>query len=241
MSLYRQAGQARRRRRRLAAAAVVALAAVLTIAPWTVRNALVLHAFVPVSTNGGYTLSGTYNDTSRLDPRFPGAWRPANADPAYRALLQRAPAMNEVQVNAMLGSAARRYAREHPGYVAEVAARNLARLFGLGGRDYHRLATFAETGLGSRWSDLAQYGFAPFALLAVLGLGAVRRVPPWIWLVPAAMATVVFVLASQRFRVPIDPFVVLLASAALASGWDRFMGPARKRTHVAFDQVARRR
>jgi hypothetical protein len=66
-------------------------------------------------------------------------------------------------------------------------------------------------------------------------------VPPWIWLVPAAMATVVFVLASQRFRVPIDPFVILLASAAVATGWDRFKGRARKRTHVAFDQVARRR
>src|SRR5436190_19664751 len=35
---------------------VMVVAAVLTVIPWTVRNLLTVHAFVPVSTEVGYTL-----------------------------------------------------------------------------------------------------------------------------------------------------------------------------------------
>ena len=45
----------------LARAAVLALALVVVIAPWTARNAMVLHRFVPLSTGGGQVLfAGTY-------------------------------------------------------------------------------------------------------------------------------------------------------------------------------------
>jgi hypothetical protein len=48
-------------RRALLAAAVVALGMVVVVAPWTVRNAVVLHRFVSVSTGGGQVLyAGTY-------------------------------------------------------------------------------------------------------------------------------------------------------------------------------------
>src|SRR4051794_34968046 len=115
------------------------------------------------------------------------------------------------------GPPPRRYARGRPGYVVSVALHNLARLVNLGGRDFHRLATRAEVGLGPRWSDAAMYGFFPFALLAVVGAAspAARAAPRFLWFVPLAMATVVFVLASQRFRVPIDPFILLLGTAAV--------------------------
>jgi 4-amino-4-deoxy-L-arabinose transferase-like glycosyltransferase len=209
--------------------ALLVAAAFLTVAPWTLRNAVVLHAFVPVSTNGGYTLAGTYNDTSRTDQRFPGAWRPPNLDPAMTRLLTRLRGAGEVEADDALGAAARRYARARPGYVVSVGGHNLARLVNLGGRDFHRLATRAEVGLGPRWSDAAMYGFFPFALLAVVGAAspAARAAPRFLWLVPLAMATVVFVLASQRFRVPIDPFILLLATAAVC--WPLGARAARRR------------
>ena len=74
-------------RPRAAALAVAALlaAAALTISPWTVRNARVLHGFVPVATEVGPTLAGTYNDVSRLDPVDPGAWWLPGQVPAIRA------------------------------------------------------------------------------------------------------------------------------------------------------------
>ena len=42
-----------------------------TVAPWTVRNAVELHAFVPVTTQFGTALAGTYNDEARDRSRGP--------------------------------------------------------------------------------------------------------------------------------------------------------------------------
>src|SRR5262249_29756983 len=50
--------------RALAGPAVLVVCACVMIAPWTIRNANELHHFVPVSTETGITLVGTYNATS---------------------------------------------------------------------------------------------------------------------------------------------------------------------------------
>jgi hypothetical protein len=60
-------------RRALAAAAVVLAGLVVVVAPWTVRNAVTLHRFVPVSTGGGQVLfAGTYLPSDG-DPEKVGA------------------------------------------------------------------------------------------------------------------------------------------------------------------------
>jgi hypothetical protein len=78
------AWQATRRSRfgvhRLAAPAVLVLVAVLTISPWTVRNALVLHSFIPISDQAVETVFGTYNSTSVADHRRPYRWLGPGAD-----------------------------------------------------------------------------------------------------------------------------------------------------------------
>lgn len=49
------------RRRSLAAAAILIAGAVVVVAPWTIRNAVVLHRAVPISTGSGQVLfAGTY-------------------------------------------------------------------------------------------------------------------------------------------------------------------------------------
>ena len=73
-------------RRALVLPALAVLATLVTVAPWTIRNANVMHAFVPVSDNSGYILAGTYNETARTDPHFRG-WRPAQEDPADNRLI----------------------------------------------------------------------------------------------------------------------------------------------------------
>jgi hypothetical protein len=60
-------------RRSLAAGAVVLAGLVLLVAPWTVRNAVALHRFVPLSTGGGQVLfAGTYLPSGG-DPEKVGA------------------------------------------------------------------------------------------------------------------------------------------------------------------------
>ncbi|HWF51029.1 MAG TPA: glycosyltransferase family 39 protein [Solirubrobacteraceae bacterium] len=66
--------------RALAAPAAVILVAVLTVAPWTIRNAVVMHRLIPVADENGFTLAGTYNRASAADPRVPiagGTSRPS--------------------------------------------------------------------------------------------------------------------------------------------------------------------
>ena len=60
------------------------------------------------------------------------------------------------------------------------------------------------------------YGFYPLGVLAVAGIAAarVRRAPLWIWFVPLILATTLFVTSFIRFRMAIDPFLVLLAAVA---------------------------
>jgi hypothetical protein len=206
----------------LRAPAVVLACAALAVAPWTIRNAIVFHEFIPVASQTGITLAGTYNETSRTDPRFPGAWRPPNADPANARLIARVGPEGEPALDDALGHAAMEYARDRPGYVADVAWRNSLRVLGLGGSDYNRQAMAAEFDLGPRWSDLVTYGGFPFALLAVVGCAtaAARQTPRWVWAIPLLiLATSVIASATQRFRQPADPFLLMLgalgASAAV--------------------------
>ena len=118
----------RPRGRRAATLAVVALlaAAALTISPWTVRNARVLHGFVPVATEVGPTLAGTYNDVARLDPVDPGAWFLPRDVPAIRTAVART--RGEPARDAALTRMAVGYMASHPFYVLRVMTRNTLRL-----------------------------------------------------------------------------------------------------------------
>src|SRR5205085_2085753 len=48
--------------------------AILVIAPWTIRNAIVMHGFIPISMQDAAAY-GTFNAQSAHDPTFPYAWR----------------------------------------------------------------------------------------------------------------------------------------------------------------------
>ena len=204
-------------RRRAWAPVVVVLAAVLVVAPWTVRNAVTLDAFVPVSTQDGFTLAGTYNDLARDQPSEPAAWVEWYRVPRFLEAAQRLP---EVPLSERLRGDAVDYAREHPGYVAEVGWWNLRRLAHLSGLDFVRFDVRA-TGLPG-WLGIASA--VCFWLLAPLALAGALRArrrgrggggQSWVWLVPAAFAATVFVVAYARFRAPVDPFLVVLAAVAL--------------------------
>ena len=49
--------------------AVLALATALTVAPWTIRNAVELRSFIPISDQAGETVFGTYNPVSAANTR----------------------------------------------------------------------------------------------------------------------------------------------------------------------------
>jgi 4-amino-4-deoxy-L-arabinose transferase-like glycosyltransferase len=216
----------RLRWRALAAPAAVVLAAIVVIAPWTVRNAVVMDALIPVSDNDGYTLAGTYNESARTDADFHGGWRPAQADPAYARLV--ATTTGELDQSRTLGRAARRFIADHPGYVAEVGACNSLRLAFLA---WLACGDSGDVTLGYRGEEMVGHvvawgavaGFAVVAALALLGAftRAARAAPRAVWLVPVVLWSAVFVLAANRFRAPLEPFLIVLAALALVAAFDR--------------------
>lgn len=222
----------RRRRLRMARwapAAAMFLAAIAVLVPWTVRNWIVFHAFVPVSDESGYTLAGTYNEVSRADRTQPAVWIEAEhgASPEYSQILFLASIehWNELKYGNRLQAQSIAEMKSDPGYVLKVGYWNTLRMFhltelnlavlNLGNTDIPRTAALFEI-----------YGFYPLGLLALGGLltRRARRAPKWLWLVPVCLATSVFITGFIRFRSPIDPFLVMLAALAVAAALERRPG-----------------
>jgi 4-amino-4-deoxy-L-arabinose transferase-like glycosyltransferase len=213
-------GRPRRAWAALGPPVALVVAAVLTVTPWTIRNAEALHAFVPVSTQLGSSLAGTYNDTARTDPDNPGAWRSVKRVPEYAGLWRPVRVTPEAVLDQRLRAASWRYIGDHPLYVAEVGFWNTARMLDLAGRRRWR-ATAATISIETGWADAGVLCFWAFALLAAAGAAtaAARRVPRFVWAVPALMFLSVVFLAVEtpRYRTALDPFIVLLAAVAVTS------------------------
>jgi 4-amino-4-deoxy-L-arabinose transferase-like glycosyltransferase len=208
----------RDRRRSAWRISVFLLVTAIAIAPWAVRNTLSFHQFVPISTQGGFTLAGTYNDVSRTDKQNPAGWR-VPLMPPYNALLR--PNESEAALERKFRSQALGYAGRHPGYVFTVAYFNLGRLMGLQGPALER-ATAPETGIGPLTSDADVYSFYLLVVLTAIAIsrGALRRAPMFLWLVPVALVvSLIFVTSYMRYRLPIDPFLILAVAAVTGRGW----------------------
>jgi 4-amino-4-deoxy-L-arabinose transferase-like glycosyltransferase len=210
---------ARPRPRRFLGVAVFAAAVLLVVAPWTIRNAVVLGAFVPVSTEAGPTLLGTYNATARDPPGCIGCWILLSDTAGEMRLARRLRALTEVERDRESRALAARFAFRHPGYILQVAWENSLRLLELGGAQRARFTATtidvppgaAVVGAWQLWLVLA---------LAALGAaaGALRRVPPgllalvaFLWLTTALVQS-----ETPRFRAAIDPFLLMLAALGLA-------------------------
>lgn len=215
-------------------AALIA-AAVLTVAPWTVRNWFVLHHFVPVSTEIGYTLAGTYNLASRQDHHWPAVWKEAEhgASVEYSPIIFNASIhrWDEATLDDNLLSAAIADIRKDPPYMLTAAAWNTVRMFHLGELDFG-VANLRDTGIPKIPAWLEVSGFYMLGLLALVGLSTrrVRRAPWWLWLVPVLLASTVFVTGFIRFRSGIDPFLVLLAALGVVHMLDRRTARSERRT-----------
>ncbi len=212
-------------RRALAAPAAALAAVVLVLVPWTIRNLNVFHQFVPVTTETGYALEGTYNAAVQNDKRFPALWRA----PLLR--MQGAfnrPGATEASVSGVLTHQALHYIHQHPGSLATTLYWNTLRLLNLTGVRVER--DFARGEGYQIWlAELSVYAFWLVLALAIAGAltRAVRAAPAALWGVPLVIyLSTVLLLGLTRYRSPADPFLIMPAALALTGGWDRL---ARRR------------
>jgi 4-amino-4-deoxy-L-arabinose transferase-like glycosyltransferase len=199
--------------------ALVAVA-LATVAPWTIRNAVELRAFVPGTTQLGWALAGTYNSDAREDRVNPASWRAVRRVSDYRPIARLYRTTPEAVMEQRLRRASLEFIAEHPGYVATVAYWNTRRLLDLASWQWSR-HTASTVSVGPGWSDAGVICFWLFAALALAGMTrrAAREVPAFVWAVPLVMYLSVVLLAAEtpRYRAPLDPFVILLAALALAN------------------------
>jgi hypothetical protein len=204
----------------LAGPLVLLASAALTIAPWTIRNAIVLHRFIPVSDENGITLAGTYNPSSAADRQIPYRWKYYGKVPAYASIARASLHLTEPALSSRLTTAAFHYIGHYPLSPAEAAYHNLRRLLELEGSAAWRTSG-ASIGLSEGTTRIGVYAFWLVAVLAAAGLFTrrARRPPAWLWAVPVLLTLSVILVNAEtpRFRSPIDPYVIMLAACAVVS------------------------
>ena len=153
-------------------ALIMIVAAALTVIPWTIRNYVVLDQFVPVSTQLGSALAGTYNSEAMNNRENPAAWMSLKRVDDYRPIFNRVRETNEAVLEKQLRSASLEYIKEHPGAPLKVAWWTSRRMLDLGGWDWaiHTAGTVSAGKKRGRRGD--------HLLLAVRDPGRDRRVHP---------------------------------------------------------------
>ena len=164
-------------RNSLLRAAVFIAAALVIIAPWTVRNAFALHRFVPLSTGSGQVLfAGTYlpsdGDPEKVGEKVvtehPGLFAPAAAQRLRleqileRLAAHRYPGMETDEALSKMGREQLwDDVSEHPGEYAGFVATKVGRIWFHGARDIMRDPPWVVL----QWA-LVVFGLAGLALLA---------------------------------------------------------------------------
>jgi 4-amino-4-deoxy-L-arabinose transferase-like glycosyltransferase len=204
---------------RWSAALLVGVAA--CILPWTVRNAVRMHAFVPISTNTGDNLCIGHADGAT------GAFVALDACRTRYRYLDGLPA--ELGSDKAKTRIALKAIRQHPGREPWLTWR---RFYFMWVRDGDHDGVIAvQSYRQDRWiapedeaslMRVADYAYWAVCLGGVVGLGALiwRRRPDGLLLVGSAVMTAAVPLAffgDSRFKVPVIPLLIVAAACLLAS------------------------
>ena len=203
---------------------IAVLAAAMVVAPWTIRNAVVMHGFVPISMQDS-AIYGTFNATAAADPVYPFAWR--KEPPSVTAYFRHP--MPDVELRAKLIAAGTSYIGAHPASLLEAFFWNgLSRLW-----DVRRPSrALAEVPFEGRSHAVTLIGLLMYYLLLPLALIGLWRARARRWLICAILATalgasIVFTIdAGTRYRAPLEPLIVILAGAGITGP-----GASRYREH----------
>jgi Dolichyl-phosphate-mannose-protein mannosyltransferase len=208
-------------RNRLVGAGALLLASVITIAPWTLRNAIVFRAFVPVSTMGGLNLWQGNTTLTHLQ--------------IYDLLAGIDGAVAQDRY-------CRRLAREtiaarQPGWVFEKLAEQMPEFWKAGSEVLDHLVGRDACGplAPARLVVIELVLVLPYLALlalALVGVARLRFTPPAVLLLVLAAAynaAHVAAYATTRFRLPVLPVLFMLAGALIVGRGDDSLAPLRGR------------
>lgn len=184
---------------RLAQSLMIVLGAAAVILPWTVRNYRVFHAWVPISTNGGYTFYGANNPHAfgghreGFPPALPGFSEPQAEQEYYRLGME--------------------WIVHHPTDFISIAGRKLVRLFSpLSVASYEQDYPLPLAGL-------VRGAYTAFLGTALAGAWLLRHrwreVAIFYTLVLRVLLGAVLFYGDARYTLPMVPSLVVFASVLL--------------------------
>ena len=185
---------------------VMVLVMAATVTPWTVRNWRVHGCFVPITTQSGWVLYESANPEATGGPWAEGRSGELMAELSH---------LDEIEWNRELKRRALGYIRENPGRMLKLAIRKQLRFWSpVPNAIELRTVKYMIAGLVSSGTVL---------VLAAVGIvDAVRKrlaalvlLGPVIWF---ALVHCLF-LGSIRYRLPVDPFLIMLAAHGTVTLW----------------------
>jgi len=208
-------------RNRLVGAGALLLATALTIAPWTLRNAIVFRAFIPVSTMGGLNLwqGNTTLTHLQIYDLLAGIDGAVAQDRYCRRL------------------AWETIAGRQPGWVFEKLAEQMPEFWKAGSEVLDHLVGRDACGplAPARLVVIELVLVLPYLAvlaLALVGVARLRFTPPAVLLLVLAAAynaAHVAAYATTRFRLPVLPVLFMLAGALIVGRGDDSLVPLRGR------------
>jgi 4-amino-4-deoxy-L-arabinose transferase-like glycosyltransferase len=217
------------RERVMRVALALGVAIVVTV-PWTIRNAVRFHAFVPVSTNAATLVDGANCDATYGGSQL-GLWRESfsTLGDAARGLPQaqacfegfdiRDRHFDEVAVANKHLRAGAGYAGHHLGSLPKVAVVRVLRTWGVYAPG-QQVSFESLEGRPRAWQMRGTVLYWLLAPLAVVGTVLLRRRKRLLFPLAATAATVTIGAAltygQQRFRIAAEPAILVLAAVTLA-------------------------
>ena len=203
--------------------------AVIVVAPWTIRNAVRFHAFVPVSNNVSTLIDGANCDATYGGAQL-GLWREtfsqygaaARSLPQSRACFEgfdiADPHFDEAKAASAHTHAGTTYARDHLGSLPKVAAVRVLRTWALYAPG-QQVSFESLEGRPRSWQMRGTVMYWVLLPFAVAGAALLRRRRRLLWPLAATAVTVTLVAAAtygqQRFRIAAEPALLVLAATAL--------------------------
>ena len=213
------------RRELLARTAALAAVAVLTIAPWTVRNALVMDAFIPLSTNSSTTLWSGHNPSARGYQSY--------APPELLRGIPQTGKEREVEEGKLLRREALEYMTSHPLRELELIP---LKLLALNRGDGYALE-WVNGGAGDDrplpadlLTPISVIADSSYYLLLALTAASLLVLGPPLWRRPVVRGVLVLFAGSlvlygfvyygnYRYRAPLEPLMILVSAPLLVSVW----------------------
>jgi 4-amino-4-deoxy-L-arabinose transferase-like glycosyltransferase len=202
---------------------VATLIAFALIAPWTLRNYLVSHAFVPVATGEGIVLLGAYNDAVLTEPGFEALWiNPLKSNPevAKPYPLYTCTAACEVAQDESYRAHAEEWIEGHLSSMPYLLTFHFLNMWQ---PDTHEsdLPTDRFPQQLSSQIVLVMMRTFPVAIFILAALGLIVTIRRWrdllfvYFMMVLTIAECVVFYGIPRFRAPIEPMLILLAVGAI--------------------------